>query len=46
MVSNNVKVKDTKGTMLADKLMFDIKEKTLKITSLKDKMVRSKINYK
>ena len=29
IVSNNVKILDTRGTMFADKLIFDIKDKTL-----------------
>ena len=46
IVSDNVKIFDTKGTMFADKLTFDIKNKTLNITSLKDNVVKSKLNYK
>ena len=46
IVSENVKILDTKGTMFADKLIFDIKSKTLNITSLKNNMIKSKINYK
>ncbi len=45
-VSNNVKVVDQRGTMLADKLVFDIKSKTLNITSQKDKKIKSNITYK
>ena len=46
IVSNNVKVVDTKGSMFADRLTFDIKNKTLNITSLEDNMIKSKVNYK
>jgi len=45
-VSNNVKIIDSKGTIFADKLTFDIKNKTLNITSLNDNTIKSKINYK
>ena len=45
-ISDNVKVIDKRGTMLADKLTFDIKSKTLNITSLKNKMIKSNIKYK
>ena len=45
-VSNNVKIIDPKGTMLADQLIFDINTKTLKITSLKNNKIKSKINSK
>jgi len=46
IVSNDVKILDAKGTMFADKLVFDIKSKTLNITSLKDNLIKSIINYK
>ena len=46
IVSDNVKIFDTKGTMFADKLTFDIKSKTLNITSLKNNVIKSKLNYK
>ena len=45
-VSNNVKIIDPKGTMLADQLIFDINTKTLKITSLKNNKIKSRINSK
>ena len=45
-VSNNVKIIDPKGTMLADRLIFDINTKTLKITSLKNNKIKSIINSK
>ena len=45
-VSNNVKIIDSKGTIYADKLTFDIKNKILNITSLNENTIKSKINYK
>lgn len=45
-VSDNVKIIDTKGTIFADKLTFDIENKTLNITSLNENTIKSKINYK
>ena len=45
IVSDNVKIFDTRGTMFADKLTFDIKSKTLNITSLKNNVIKSKLNY-
>ncbi len=46
VVSDKVKIVDSKGSMLADRLIFDIKDKTLNISSLKNSMIKSKINYK
>lgn len=46
IISDNVKIFDTNGTMFADKLTFDIKSKTLNITSLKKNVIKSKLNYK
>ena len=46
IVSNDVKIIDSKGTIFADKLTFDIKDKTLNITSLNENTIKSKINYK
>ena len=45
-VSENVKIIDAKGTMFADKLVFDIKSKSLNVTSLNDNIVKSKVRYK
>ena len=45
-ITEKVKIDDIKGTMFADKLLFDIKKQTLNIASFKDGKVRSKINYK
>jgi hypothetical protein len=46
IVSNDVKVIDNRGTMFADKLIFDIKKKTLNISSIDDKVIKSKVIYK
>ncbi len=46
MISNDVKVKDYRGTMFADKLLFDIKKQTLNIASTKDGKVDANINLK
>ena len=46
MISNNVKVKDYRGTMFADKLFFDIKKQTLNIASTKNDNVNANVNLK
>ena len=46
MISDNVKVKDYRGTMFADKLFFDIKKQTLNIASTKVGKVNANINLK
>ena len=46
MISNNVKSKDYRGTMFADKLLFDIKKQTLNIASTKDGKVNANVNLK
>ena len=45
-ISDNVKIIDSKGSIFADKLTFDLINKTLNITSLNEKTIKSKINYK
>jgi len=45
-ISGNVKVKDIKGTMFADKLLFDIKKQTLNIASVNDDKINTNINLK
>jgi len=45
-ISNNVKVSDVRGTMFADKLLFDIKKQTLNIASNNDSKVNASINLK
>jgi hypothetical protein len=46
IISESVKLKDIKGTMFADKLLFDIKKQTLNITSYDEKKVNANINLK
>ena len=46
MISNNVKVKDYRGTMFADKLFFDIKKQKLNIASFNDGKINANINLK
>ena len=45
-ISNDVKVKDPKGTINADKLLFDIKEQKLDIASFNDSKINANINLK
>ena len=46
MISDKVKVKDTRGTMVADKLLFDIKKKTLNIASFNDSKINANVKLK
>ena len=46
MISNDVKVKDYRGTVFADKLLFDIKKQTLNIASTKDGKINANVNLK
>ena len=46
MISNEVKVKDYRGTMFADKLFFDIKKQKLNITSAINDKVNANVNLK
>ena len=46
MISNEVKVKDYRGTMFADKLFFDIKKQTLNIAATKNGNVNANVNLK
>ena len=43
IVSKNVKIIDTKGTMVADKLMLDLKSQTLDIISLNNDKVSTNL---
>ena len=43
-ITENVKIKDIRGTMFADKLLFDIKKKKLKITSFESNKINTKVN--
>ncbi len=45
-ISENVVVKDEKGTMIADKLIFDIKKQTLNIAAFKNNKINANINLK
>ena len=45
-ISENVKIKDIRGTMIADKLLFDIKKQTLNIASFNDNKINANINLK
>ena len=45
-ITDNVKLVDFRGTMLADKLIFDIKNNTLDISSSENEKVNANINYK
>ncbi len=46
IITDDVKVKDPKGTVSAEKLLFDIEKNTLNISSSKNKNVNANINYK
>ena len=46
IISKNVKVKDIKGTIFADKLLFDIKTKRLKISSSNKDKINANIKVK
>ena len=45
-ISDNVKIIDIKGKMIAEKLLFDIKNKTLDISSNNDSKGKANINLK
>lgn len=45
-ISNNVKINDIRGDIVADKLLFDIKKKTLNINSFNDSKINANINLK
>ena len=45
-ITNNVIIEDSRGTMIADKLFFDIKKQTLKIAAFKDNKINANINLK
>ena len=42
-ISENVKIKDIKGTIVADKFLFDIKKQTLNIDSFNNNKINAKI---
>ena len=45
-ISEKVKVLDERGTLYADKLLFDIKNQKLNISALNDKNINTNINLK
>tara|TARA_B100001248_G_scaffold164301_1_gene124201 strand:- start:8882 stop:9484 length:603 start_codon:yes stop_codon:yes gene_type:complete len=46
IISDGVKIRDVKGNMIADELLFDIKKKTLNISSKDDKKINTNVNIK
>ena len=44
VITNNVKIDDPKGSLFADKLIFDIKNQNLDITSFKDSKISANID--
>ena len=45
-ISDNVRVDDTRGNLIADKLFFDIKKQTLNIDSFNDGKINANIKLK
>ena len=45
-ITNNVIIEDSRGTMIADKLYFDIEKQTLKIAAFKDNKINANIKLK
>ena len=45
-ITNNVKIKDIRGTMVADTLLFDIKKQTLNIASNDNNKINANIDLK
>ena len=45
-ITKNVIIEDSRGTMIADELIFDIKKQTLKIAAFKDKKINANIKLK
>ena len=46
IITNNVTIQDSRGSMVADKLFFDIKKQTLKIAAFKENKINANINLK
>ncbi len=46
IISDKVKINDKRGTMVADKLLFDIKKETLNIASGNDDKINANLNLK
>ena len=45
-ISDNVKIKDIKGSIVADRFLFDIKNQTLNIDSFNNSKINANINLK
>ncbi len=45
-IKDKVKIRDVRGTMVADKLLFDIKNQKLNIASYDDGTINTKVNLK
>ena len=45
-ISEEVKINDIRGTIVADKLLFDIKKQTLNIASFNDGKINANVNLK
>ena len=45
-ISEDVKINDIRGAIVADKLLFDIKKQTLNIASFNDGKVNANVNLK
>jgi hypothetical protein len=45
-ISENVKIHDIKGTVIADKLLFDVKKQKLNIASFNNGKINAKVNLK
>jgi|TARA_B110000211_G_scaffold217866_1_gene262129 hypothetical protein len=46
IISENVKINDIRGTVVADKLLFDIKKQKLNIASFNNGKINAKVNLK
>lgn len=46
IITENVKIKDLRGTIIAEKLIFDLKKNTLDISSTDEKKINANINIK
>ena len=46
LFTKNVIIEDSRGTMIADELLFDLKKQTLKIAAFKDNKINANIKLK
>ena len=46
VISDSVRVEDLKGSLFADKLLFDIKKQTLNIASFENSKINANVNLK